>query len=179
MPPRRSRPCMRKRVSASVNRTPRTRAGHASGAAGCRSGSGQAARGSRPAPRRSMTAFIRGIWIPPSTTVTPASFNTVSNRPQNLPSRPGPGTAPGCRHPPADDKVPDRLGDPGCCRVRGHARIRIRQVACPMTASTNRRSPLRVTVWKKSHASSIMRLRGFRTWPLALIWDFTRLARTR
>jgi hypothetical protein len=100
---------------------------------------------------RSMIEFIRGSRIPLGTTSIPASASTVSNRSGHVPFR---------------SRIMNRARVPASCRFRAACvtqeavgwavapRILMRRVACSITANTYSRAPDRVTVSKKSHASS-------------------------
>src|SRR6266567_3850100 len=99
-----------------------------------------------------MTEFILGIRTPLSTTSMPASARTTSNNSGNLPSR--------IRYR-ARQPVSSRSMTRFFAACTTHAvdgcgvapRIRIRRLACSITANTYIRVPVRVTVSRKSHAS--------------------------
>ncbi|WP_153264647.1 hypothetical protein [Nonomuraea phyllanthi] len=70
---------------------------------------------------RSMTEFIRGIRMPVSTVVLPASARTPSMRAGNSHPDLGAETVLGSLHRQIHHQVPDRLDDPARARVRGGA----------------------------------------------------------
>jgi len=106
---------------------------------------------------RSITGFIRGIWMPLSTTSIPASARTWSNRLGNFPSRSRSRIMNRAR-PPASSRSMTKFfaarvtqDAVGCVAV---LRTLILRLACSITANTYSLAPDRVTVSKKSHASS-------------------------
>jgi hypothetical protein len=104
--------------------------------------------------QRSMIEFMRGIRTPLSTTSMSASLRTASNRAGNFPSR---------------SRMRNRARQPASSRsmtrffaaCATHAavgcavapRTRTRRLACSITASTDNRAAVKVTVSRKSQAS--------------------------
>src|SRR5258705_11770273 len=101
-----------------------------------------------------MIEFMRGVWMPLSTTLMPASASTGSNNAGNLPSR---SRMRYLALDPASSRSMTRfLAICVTQELFGWAvapRIRIRRVACSITARTYIRAPLTVTVSRKSQAS--------------------------
>jgi hypothetical protein len=101
-----------------------------------------------------MIEFMRGVWTPLSTTLIPASASTASNNAGNLPSR---SRMRYLALDPASSRSMTRfLATCATQEAFGWAvaaRIRIRRVACSITARTYIRAPLTVTVSTKSQAS--------------------------
>ncbi|KOV19016.1 hypothetical protein ADK58_36460 [Streptomyces sp. XY152] len=102
-----------------------------------------------------MTAFIRGIRTPLSTTSIPALARTVSNRAGNFPSRSRVRNR--ARQLTSSRSMTRFLVACATHEAVGRAaepRIRIRRPTCAITANTYGRAPVRVTVPKKSQAGS-------------------------